>query len=99
MATATRYGKRWACPEHGCTVVCWDGHTSTPANYETRQARHAAHEVFDPLWKSGNYDRRTLYARLSEYMGTKADKTHIGMFSVEQCAAVIRFCETIEAPR
>jgi DNA (cytosine-5)-methyltransferase 1 len=44
MACHTRYGVRMACPVDGCTVACWDGATSTPADQETRDARIAAHK-------------------------------------------------------
>ncbi len=30
----TKYGTRWSCPVDRCTVVCWGGKTSTPANQE-----------------------------------------------------------------
>ncbi len=51
----TQFGVRFQCPMAGCTVACWDGSTSTPADYETRQARIAAHDPFDYLWKSGMF--------------------------------------------
>lgn len=76
----TKYGIRFQCPMAGCTVVCWDGSTSTPADYETRQARMAAHDVFDHLWKSGLFTRKEAYKKLSKYLNIPARYTHIGLF-------------------
>ncbi|KKK70910.1 hypothetical protein LCGC14_2919230 [marine sediment metagenome] len=39
VGSYTIYGLRFECPEVGCTVVCWSGSTSTPADYETRSMR------------------------------------------------------------
>jgi len=48
--TDTQYGKRYYCPD--CDVVLWEGSTSTPANYETRQLRIKRHALFDKRWKT-----------------------------------------------
>lgn len=85
----TKYGKRYACPDRGCTVVAWQG--STPATLETRQARHEAHNIFDRLWQSKAFSRGEIYKKLAEYMGLKVKKTHIGRFSQSQCSKVIKF--------
>jgi len=92
----TRFGNRLSCPEPGCTVVCWDGRTSTPADFETRQARYAAHVAFDPLWKGGLMTKGIAYKQLGEYMGLPQKETHIGHFDIEQCNRVIAFCEERE---
>ncbi|MCJ7777782.1 MAG: DUF3268 family zinc-finger domain-containing protein [Sedimentisphaerales bacterium] len=91
----TRYGNRLFCPEPGCTVVCWDGGTSTPADEETRQARRAAHAAFDPLWEGGQTSKGTAYKQLSEYMGLPQKETHIGCFDIEKCKLVLAFCEEV----
>jgi len=97
----TRYGTRWACPTEGCTMVAWQKYglyrnqpISVPANYETRQARIAAHTVFDKLWKSGEFKRAQVYKLLSKYLGLSSRKTHISHFNAPQCRRVITFCKT-----
>ena len=71
--------------------MAWSGHTSTPANSETRQLRMAAHEAFDPLWKSGVFHREHLYEQLAKFMDLPRSETHIGYFDAEQCREVLRF--------
>lgn len=93
VATQTRYGKRWGCPVGGCTVVLWDGSTSTPADYGTRQARIVAHECFDLIWKSGMMSRSEAYTFLAKFMGRQDKDVHIGYFDKEQCSKVIQFSE------
>ena len=94
VSSKTRYGTRWSCPESGCTVVCWGSPTSTPADLETRQARHRAHEVFDSLWK-GDFSimpKALAFKQLSEFMKLPQKDTHIGFFNIEQCQQVLLFC-------
>ena len=83
-------------------MACWDGPTSSPADKETRDARVAAHAALDPLWRiggKGRTKRRTaLYKTLSMMLGLPMKETHIGMFTAEQCAAVVEFCKPL-APR
>lgn len=95
-AKTTRFGTRLSCPAEGCTVVCWDGGTSTPADYETRQARRSAHARFDPLWQEQGMTKGQAYKQLAEYMGLEQKETHIGHFSEEQCEQVLAFCLGIE---
>lgn len=87
----TNYGVRYQCPTPSCTVACWSGSTSTPADHKTRQARIEAHNQFDKLWKHTETPRRGVYRRLSRYMGLTRKETHIGMFSFEQCMLVLKF--------
>lgn len=90
-ATVTRYGLRRQCDEPGCTVACWDGKTSTPADAETRSLRHACHEAFDPLWKTKTRwrSRRAAYAWLQRFMGLSEGEAHIGMFDAGQCRQLL----------
>jgi hypothetical protein len=89
----TKYGGRWACTVALCTVVCWEGQTSTPADAETRALRRQCHEAFDPLWKPGAQrrfrHRGHAYIWLSRLMGTVIEETHIGMFNAEQCRSLL----------
>lgn len=103
----TRYGLRWGCTIPGCTVACWEGSTSTPADEPTRKARMRFHAMFDPLWQRngrrkgvfrhgcGPGDaRRRAYGWLAKSMDIDGRSCHGGMFTREQC---LRACELIEA--
>jgi len=59
------------------------------ANAELRRAKQAAHAAFDPLWKSRSMSRKEAYAWLSKELGVSKSNTHIGMFDVDQCRAVV----------
>ena len=93
----TKYGIRYNCPEQGCTVACWDGSTSSPADYETRQARIEAHDFFDYLWKHGLFKRKEIYKKLADFLGLKGKDTHIGQFDKETALKVRGFAENIIA--
>lgn len=86
---------KWVCPEPDCTVACWSGPTSTPADQETRTARRTAHEWLDLLWAEPKrlMERHTAYARLAEFLGLPSDATHIGMFDLTHCRLVVTFVE------
>lgn len=90
------YGKKiYFCLICGAYVGCHPGGTKplgTPANKALRTARNMAHQVFDRIWKSRRMSRSAAYARLAEQMGLPGEKTHIGMFDLEQCGQVMRIC-------
>lgn len=89
------YGPIYLCLICGAYVGCHPRSTrplGTPADKATRTARRMAHEVFDAIWKSGRTRRSSAYAWLSQQMGLPPEKTHIGMFTKEQCTEVIRIC-------
>lgn len=56
----TSHGIRWECPEVFCSVAMWDGPTSTPADYETRQA------MSDPIKKEQLEKWRRLYDAIKD---------------------------------
>lgn len=87
----TQYGPRYACVIEGCTVVCWNGKTSTPADAETRALRHRCHTAFDTLWKLGSrFKTRTeAYRWLCEVMGLPKSEAHIGMFDKTKCLKML----------
>jgi hypothetical protein len=89
----TSYGTRWRCPVETCTVVCWNGSTSTPANKETRELRHQCHEAFDPLWrdKTRFKSRKEAYLWLSKITGLPKARCHIGMFDAERCRKLLAY--------
>lgn len=64
----------------------------TPADSETKEARILAHDVFDPLWKSGKMERSGAYLWLAGEMGIPFGDCHIGQFTKEQCERVIQIC-------
>ncbi len=88
----TRFGARYDCPHKRCTVMCWAGKTSTPADQETRDARIKAHAAFDELWVDSR-SRRDLYSLLARAFDIPKSKCHIGMFNARQCEQLIKWCE------
>lgn len=64
------------------------------ADAQLRRWKKEAHAAFDPLWKYGRFKNRrnAAYAWLAEQMGLPVEKTHIGMFDVGHCKAVIQIC-------
>lgn len=61
----------------------------TCADTETKNARIAAHEAFDAMWKSGRMSRASAYKRLAKVMGIPSRDAHIGGFTKEQCETLI----------
>lgn len=62
----------------------------TLANSYLREARKEAHFYFDAIWSHGTIESRSLaYKWLSDKMQLPSHKTHIAMFSLEQCRQVI----------
>lgn len=65
----------WRCDRCGNYVGCHHK-TADPTNPlgniptpEIRNARQHIHRILDPLWKSGRFKRKDLYARVSAHMG------------------------------
>lgn len=89
------YRKRfWLC---SCGAYCGCHGVTTralgnPCGAETRRARMAAHEVFDPLWRSRQMDRTAAYAWLAARMGLTREHCHIGMMTAAQAWEVVRHC-------
>lgn len=92
------YGhKCYLCRCCNAYVGCHKG-TNIPlgrlVNAELRYWKKAAHAEFDPLWKYGPFKRKEAYAWLAARMNLPIEKTHIGMFDVEQCKKAIRVIRT-----
>jgi hypothetical protein len=85
------YG-RMKCPIKKCSVVCYPGKTSTPANAETRKARLDCHNMMDIFWKSGLITRAELYKRLQIIF---QKEVHIGQMNLEECQRVLKFVTKI----
>ena len=94
LANQTQFGLRHQCPEPGCTVVCWDGQNSTPADKETRDARMEAHKYFDRLWPH-QIERKEAYRLLAEFLGLSCKDTHIGYFDKEVADKVVVFAKAL----
>lgn len=84
----------WKCDDCDATCGCHPGGNNPlgyPANKQTRNARMQLHNArLDPLWKSGPKKLRkslrvAVYRHLSECMEIPSEKTHTGMFDIEQC--------------
>ena len=60
-----------------------------PANKETKDARKAAHHVFDHLWKTGMMSRTSAYLWMQGAMGMSAKEAHIGRFTRDQCKEMV----------
>lgn len=93
--------KFWYCSPCGAWVGCHKG-TISPlgrlADAELRQAKQAAHAVFDPLWQDGRFNsRRRAYQWLAGQLGIDVNDCHIGMFDVETCRRVVEICKAEES--
>ena len=91
------YGMIYYCPDCQAWVGVHRG-TDKPkgrlANKELRNYKRGAHRVFDRIWRGkSSFTRRAAYAWLAEEMGLPVEKTHIGMFDVDQCKQVIKICK------
>lgn len=87
-----RYGKSymmWWCKPCDAYVGCHNN-TQQPfgsmANRPMREWRKKTHALLDPIWKSGEVDRREVYRRLSKYLGYSV---HVGEASVEDCKRIM----------
>lgn len=83
------YGLIWDCrPCDAYVGVHKNSPNSAPlgrlANAELRQWKIKAHAALDPLWKGGRYQ---LAAKL---LNIPERQTHIGMFDVERCQALVK---------
>ena len=71
------------------------------SDQKTRNARKAAHRVFDRLWKitGGRFfhQRGEAYKQLAEHMGLSSRACHIEAFAVEQCQVVMEWAEAQSA--
>lgn len=99
----------WRCPRCGAYVGChkrnhklgFKGNEPLGrlADAELRAAKHAAHQLFDPLWNPKEASRRwrtaprmsrhAAYSWLAGQLGIKVEECHIGMFDLETCMRVM----------
>jgi hypothetical protein len=68
---------------------------------ETHEARKAAHDAFDPLWKTGTMTRAEAYAALRRVTGLSEKNCHMAKMSAKRAsyipAAVARIWEELNA--
>jgi zinc-finger-containing domain len=85
------YGKHFYLCACGAYCGCHPGSViplGHPCGPETRRARSAAHEAFDPLWKGGKMTRSSAYAWLAEATGIDPGRCHIGMMNAAEARSV-----------
>ena len=86
----------YLCAPCHAWVGCHPGTTKPlgiPADAETRQARIEAHDVFDPIWKTGRLMRVEAYAWLADELRIEREQCHISRFGTELCRQTVRVCE------
>lgn len=86
------YRKNFYLCQCGARCGCHPGSVvplGNPCGPETRRARSAAHEAFDPLWKQGSMSRASAYAWLADATGIDRERCHIGMMTAEQARLVV----------
>lgn len=86
-------GKMWVCecfPSCEFRVGCHRG-SDTPmgqmCDNATRQARQAAHQVFDQLWTQGWLKRNQAYDLLKRRMGSEKN-VHIAESDIGECTRI-----------
>lgn len=67
----TQYGVRNSC----CGLWSWGD--APLVDEETHEARKAAHEAFDTLWKDHGISRSSAYAQLAAALGIKPEDCHM----------------------
>lgn len=67
------------------------------ADSATRSARATLHAIMDPMWKSGQYERGELYAKMAELLGLpKGVRFHTGSLSLAGCHAACSALRTLQ---
>ncbi|HUV67556.1 MAG TPA: zinc-finger-containing protein [Sedimentisphaerales bacterium] len=90
------FGYLYVCsnyPNCDTYVGCHRGSTralGTPADRALRQARKAAHEIFDRLWRGGQWARNAAYGRLCEVLQVPQERAHIAMLTLAECRQLCR---------
>ena len=80
--TDTQYGRRDKC----CGLHSWGG--KALACQETHDARKAAHEAFDAVWKSGRENRNKAYQLLADYLNIPEPECHMSIMPKERAVLV-----------
>jgi hypothetical protein len=83
-----RKGNAWVCHPCNAWVACHP-RSQKPmgrlANPELQEARHAAFEAFNTLWKTWGANRKSAYKWLAEQLGIDVASCDFYKFDIEQC--------------
>lgn len=63
------------------------------------RSRVAAHDAFDPLWKSGTMSRRSAYDWLAIQLHLLVSACHMVLFDVTMCQRVVDVCAASDVCR
>ena len=91
----TRYGTRNSCGP--CGLWSWGDKPLVDA--ETHEARQAAHEAFDVLWKKEGMNRSEAYRLLAVKMKMPREACHMARMSKETARKVPAAVEKIRKAR
>ena len=104
----SRFGLFYGCVRYPACDATHGAHPNgdplgVPANKETKQARMAAHDSFDQLWKGATKKgrktaRKEAYAWLREQLDLTKEECHIGKFDKRLCTLAIKLLESGERP-
>ena len=100
----SKFGKFYGCDRWPDCTATHSAHQKTglpmgiPADKETKAWRVKAHEAFDDWWKNKFTKRQLAYLCLRTYFRMRPEHCHIGRFSIDECQAVIYFCEKHKNP-
>jgi zinc-finger-containing domain len=78
----TRFGNRHEC----CGL--WSWHDRPLVDAKTHEARRAAHDAFDKVWKDKPTKRETAYAMLAKRLNIPLKDCHIALMSAKQAKMV-----------
>lgn len=79
----------------------------SPAGPQLRRLRSLVHAGFDPLWQrkitrdgvARHEARAAAYNWLSDAVGTPPERTHVGMFTVDECRRALSALAAARRPR
>jgi hypothetical protein len=85
----TRYGARSQC----CGLWSWGYAPLVDA--ETHEARKAAHESFDRVWRERQLSRGQAYRLLADRLGLSKEKCHMKLMDAETARRVPAIAEQL----
>jgi hypothetical protein len=85
----TQYGVRAFC----CDLWSWD--CAPLVDAETHEARKAAHESFDRVWKERQMSRGQAYRLLADRMGLTREQCHMKLMDAETARRVPPIAEQL----
>lgn len=85
----TKYGMRHSC----CGLWSWGG--APLVDKDTHEARKAAHEAFDVIWKEYGYSRSVAYEMLADDLKLTRNDCHMKLMDAETAKKVPEIAEAI----